>query len=271
MGIGDNLLASGMARGAAMRSKRIAFGDGQRIKWDSNSEIIFRGNPNVATPGSEGADDLEWIDFYKGHRGYNTMSRDHSKWVWNYNFKAKPGEVFFSEGEFALAQSLGDGFVVIEPNVPYFKSVATNKQWAIERYQQVATSLVLAGVPVAQLNYPEVKHRLDHVALLPTQDFRQALAVLSKAALYIGPEGGLHHGAAAVGTPAVVIFGGFVPPAVTGYDSHVNLTGSDEACGSIYPCLHCKRAMDNISEHIVFHEAYGILSQTATSRTLAHG
>jgi hypothetical protein len=31
MGYGDELMATGMARGAAARGKRVAFGDGQRI------------------------------------------------------------------------------------------------------------------------------------------------------------------------------------------------------------------------------------------------
>jgi hypothetical protein len=34
-----------MARGAAARGKRIAFGDGKKILWDHHSELIFRGKP----------------------------------------------------------------------------------------------------------------------------------------------------------------------------------------------------------------------------------
>ncbi len=68
MGLGDQLMASGMARGAKARDKRIAFGDGRRIIWDGNSHEIFRGDPNVALPGSEGTTDLKWIAYYKGKR-----------------------------------------------------------------------------------------------------------------------------------------------------------------------------------------------------------
>jgi hypothetical protein len=58
----------------------------------------------------------------------------------------------------------------------------------------------------------------------------------------------MHHGAAAMNIPAVVLFGGFVPPAVTGYDSHTNLTGGAEfACGSFRYCEHCIAAMKAIS------------------------
>jgi hypothetical protein len=77
---------------------------------------------------------------------------------------------------------------------------------------------------------------------------------MSRAALYIGGEGGLHHGAAAVGVGGVVLFGGFIPPEVTGYATHANLTGGAEACGSLDPCRHCAAAMqaigvDEVLEH----------------------
>jgi hypothetical protein len=44
----------------------------------------------------------------------------------------------------------------------------------------------------------------------------------------------------------VVLFGGFIPPAVTGYNTHTNLTGGAVACGSFLPCDHCRAAMLNI-------------------------
>lgn len=237
-------MAAGMARGAAARGKRIAFGDGKRIIWDPHSEIVFRGNPNVARPGDEGDDDLEWIAHYKGHRLYNR--RVGNRWVWNYDFRACPGEMFFSADEAAFGRSQGRGFIVIEPNVPPQKSCAPNKQWPVKRYDKLATRLASAGFDVRQLQYGG-QHRLNAARQVRTRTFREALAVLSNAALYVGPEGGLHHGAAAVGIPAVVIFGGFIPPRVTGYDTHTNLTGGARACGSLNRCPHCIEAMEAIS------------------------
>jgi ADP-heptose:LPS heptosyltransferase len=40
---------------------------------------------------------------------------------------------------------------------------------------------------------------------------------------YIGTEGFLHHLAAAFGKPAVVLFGAYSHPKVTGYDFHTNI------------------------------------------------
>ncbi len=241
------MLASGMARGAAKRGKRIAFGDGTKIIWDNNSEIVFRDNPNIAPPGSESDSDIEWIGFHRGNRIYNENDRENLRWIWNYDFRAVPGEVFFDNPElrFGIAAS-SRHFVLIEPNVPIWKTVAPNKQWPVDRYQVVANNLVANGVEVVQLNYPNAKHKLIGVRRVLTKNIRNAMAVLKRASLYIGPEGGLHHAAAALDVPAVVLFGGFIPPQVTGYDAHVNLTGGAEACGNYTPCEHCKMAMASI-------------------------
>jgi hypothetical protein len=253
LGLGDNLLGSGMARGAATRGKKIAFGDGKRIIWDQHSETIYRGNPNVAKPGSERDQNVEWRPFYKGHRIYNKQAG--ARWDWNMEFRAAPGEVFFNNGEVRNGRRYGSGFVVIEPDVPSWKSVAPNKDWGREKYQAVADRLKREGHRVVQFRHSKGGPPLAGVDQLKTLDFRDSLAILSHAALYVGPEGGLHHGAAAVERPAVVLFGGFIPPSVTGYETHTNLTGGAEACGSIHACKHCKAAMAAISVDEVFAAA----------------
>ena len=248
-----------MARGAAARGKRIAFGDGKRIRWDQHSEMIFRGNPNIAPPTVSNASNLEWIAFYKGSRGYNRQGD--GRWEWNLSFRSVPGEIFLSREEKAYADLYARGSVLIEPNVPTFKLCSPNKQWPVDRYEQLSARLRAAGHTVVQFSYPGASYRLDRVQQIRTSTFREALAVLANAALYIGPEGGLHHGAAAVNTPAVVLFGGFVPPAVTGYDTHTNLTGGVEACGSFKSCPHCLAAMQAISVDEVYAAAIERLAE----------
>lgn len=246
-------MASGFARGAKARGKRIAFGDGQRIIWDQHSEEIFRGNPNVAKPGCERDADIEFVPFYKGNRLYNRQQGN--RWIWNYEFKAIPGEMFFDETEKRNSLRYGKGFILIEPHVPYWKSSAVNKDWGFENYQAVTDRLKAQGYTVAQFKSRSGDRMLEGVEKLRSMSFRDALGILSHARMYIGPEGGLHHGAAAVGVPAVVIFGGFIPPQVTGYDFHKNLAGSDEFCGSLKPCSHCKEALARITPDLVCEEA----------------
>lgn len=55
-----------------------------------------------------------------------------------------------------------------------------------------------------------------------------------------------------------MIFGGFIPPSVIGYDFHTNLTGdSTEACGNLERCDHCARALKAISVEEVYAAAVG--------------
>ena len=225
----------------------MAFGDGARIIWDKNSEAVFKGNPNIARPGSERDQNIEWNSFRKGNRGYNTQHLTKPRWIWNYDFKATPGELFFDNAERRNGARYGEGFVIIEPEVPRWKTVAPNKDWGRKKYQALADRLRKDGLRLAQFRYDKGGPVLDGVEHFRTLSFRDAAAILSNSALFVGPEGGLHHAAAAVGKPAVVIFGGFIPPSVTGYETHINLTGGAEACGMYQPCAHCKAAMDAIS------------------------
>lgn len=263
MGLGDNLMATGLARGFAKRGKVAAFGDGKKIIWDHNSEEIFRNNPNIARPGHERRGNVVWIPFHRGNRQYNVHDRVRDRWVWNYDFNAKPGEMFFAGAELAFANQHGGGFVVIEPNLPEWKSSALNKRWPVERYDEVASRIAATGRRVIQFNHG-AGHRLTAAEQVKTPSFRHALAIMARASLYIGPEGGLHHGAAAVSIPAVVLFGGFIPPSVTGYDTHVNLTGgASDFCGSLQPCLHCKDAMAAITCEEVLDAADTKLKEAA--------
>jgi ADP-heptose:LPS heptosyltransferase len=244
VGYGDEILATGLAK-STPKGKRAAFGDKRRIIWGPWSEEIFRHNPRIARPGSEGSPDLHYIDHYKGRRQYNRLDKDKGRWIWNYKWKAVPGEIYFN-GELTA----GQGFIYVEPNVPWHKSVAANKNWGLQNYQAVVDRLLKDGHDVVQSQHG--RDRLKGVRVVKTPTFRDALSVMSRARAALVPEGGMHHGAAALGIPAVVIFGGFIPPAVVGYDAHINLTGGAEACGSLNRCQHCLDAMKKISVEEVY-------------------
>lgn len=261
MGIGDQLIATGLARGAAERGKRIAFGHGGRIMWDQHSALIFRNNPNIATPGQEGLRNLEWIDYRKGNRFYNSHDVERRRWVWNYDFRPTPGQVFLDRNEIAWGRQFGRNFVIIEPNTEVHKSSAPNKQWPFDRYDEIARRMIRAGRQVVQFNHgARNRHIIPGARIISTPTFRHALSVMIQSDLFIGCEGGLHHAAAALGRPAVVLFGGFIPPSVTGYEFHANLTGGAEACGRLTACEHCRQAMLAISDDEVWAAAQAQLS-----------
>lgn len=257
MGFGDEILGSGLAKGAHARGKRIAFGDGRSILWAATGALVYKNNPNIAPPGSEGCPDLEWIPHYKHHRIYFHKSTKGSNWEYDPNFRATPGEIYFSQPEQDWIRSVHPRFVLIEPCV---KGVYPNKQWPFERYQTLAKALVKAGYRVTQFVYPGTR-TLEGIKYIRTEHFRHALAALSRASLYIGPEGGLAHGATALGVQGVVLFGGFTDPKILGYDGNVNLTGGAQPCGSLARCQHCKESMERISMEVVYESAIGLLKK----------
>ncbi len=258
MGFGDEIMSTGFARGARARGKRVAVGDGKRIIWGQWCEQIFRNNQTMAPPGSEGADDLEWVRHYKGSRLY-VKTYAHGRWAFRRgSFQVSPGEIIFDAKENEFREALTPGFVLIEPRV---KDVYPNKQWPQDRYKAVAKWLLDGGVKVCQLAYGAPFGPIaPGVQVIRTDNFRWALAVLSRAALYIGPEGGLGHGAAAFGLRAVIIFGGFSDPEVVGYPWHVKLTGGVQPCGSLRKCAHCQMAMSRITKEEVYRAAIEQLS-----------
>ena len=242
MGFGDELMATGFARGASARGKRMAFGDPieRKISWTHNSKEIFKGNPNIAAPGSEPDDDLEWHPFRRGNRLYNHDDTINRRWVWNMNFRPVPGEVFFTEEELQIGASFGKGFVLLEPNVVRHKPSSQNKQWPVPYWTTLAHDLIRRGLDVRQLEYGG-QHQI-FIKKVAVRTFREALAVMQHASVVVTAEGGLHHGAAAVGCPAVVIFGSFIPPQVTGYDDHENISHG-KPCGNYTGCDHCTTNM----------------------------
>lgn len=251
MGYGDEIMGSGMARGARARGRRVAFGDGRKILWSSWAPIIYQDNPNVAPPGSEDSPDLEWNSHVKGSRKYNKLVN--GKWVWNYDFKPTPGEFFFTDYEVSLRERFPSGAVVVEPNVPWQKKVWPNKDWGEGKYETLVMLLRERGHRVIQFVHGNTRRRVDADEFIALDSLRNVASVMTQQLMYVGPEGGMHHTAAAVGIKAVVLFGGFIPPQVTGYDTHVNLTSGAEACGNIETCSHCREAMRRISVEEVFH------------------
>ena len=99
------------------------------------------------------------------------------------------------------------------------------------------------------------KKRLNNAKFIQTDSFMDALYWLSGAKLFIGSDGALHHAAAALGIPAIVLWGGMASPVNLGYDFHTNIWHGDEPCGThSSKCQHCIDALAKISIEEV-HEA----------------
>lgn len=214
---------------------RIVNAKGER-RWHP----IWDGNPNIVRPEERGP--FELLVNASGSRPYIAAKEQH-KWTWR-EFECTPADIYLTDVEKAYGR-LHDPGIVIEP---WTKPEASpNKQWG----QWRAFVELAKGHKLTQLGSRGTAI-LPGVKWIRTDDFRLACAVLARAKLYIGPDGGLMHAAAALGVPAVVIRGAFISERVTGYQQHKNLfTGEGLGCGSRTPCPCCKQAMARITPHMV--------------------
>ena len=93
--------------------------------------------------------------------------------------------------------------------------------------------------------------------LQPLQTGDSVVLLLAGAMRFLGTT--LMHAAAALKVPAVVIYGGFISPKVTGYPLHRNLFTGGTPCGMRTNCKHCRDAMAAILPTTVYDELKEIL------------
>lgn len=277
MGYGDKLMAIGEAwamHEADPSRRRVAIGNQGKLDPDQPELLYGLDNFLADQPSIDAGEDVLWQINGRSLRPYinyeamwaeakraklnvekqNGLARKLNKYIWQ-PYRTVPAPIVLKPEEQELYEhwKAKPRFVVIEPFIK--PGAPGSKQWPTERFQAVA-SLLSREIPVYQLSAPG-RPSLQGVAQIDTNGFRQAMAVLKAAALYIGPEGGLHHASAAMGTKAVVIFGSFISPGSTGYDFHTNLTGgADRFCGQRFGmCAHCQKTLDNITVEEVIFEA----------------
>lgn len=240
MGLGDWILASAQVKEANERTgKKVMLGDGKRYFYEPQ---VFKNNPRMANPG----EDCVWVANYGGCRPYIRGSIDRH-FIFNDDFHATPGELYLSEEE--LEFKYPEPYIVIEPEVKNKFSHGVNKSWPREYWEIVSKE----NLPFLQLGLTETPI-FPH---LKTDTFRHALSILSKAKLFVGTDGGLHHAAAALGIPAVVIWTGFSSPKHLGYEFHTNIHDGGEPCGNYSGvCNHCLEISKSIKPERVIKEIY---------------
>ncbi|MDQ1638344.1 MAG: heptosyltransferase [Pyrinomonadaceae bacterium] len=109
------------------------------------------------------------------------------------------------------AQGIGAApFVVIHP-----AAASDTKQWAATNFARVADALTDQGLAIVAISAPdqlpviEALKKDSTAAILPLTNLSlpEVTALLARARLFVGNDSGIAHMAAAVETPAVVIFG----------------------------------------------------------------
>ncbi|WP_326535353.1 glycosyltransferase family 9 protein [Pseudorhodoferax sp.] len=250
MGWGDEIIVSGLARRAQQtdrRPVRVVDGGG-RVRWNG----IWQGNPRFAAPDAGGP--VQRLVSGPGRRPY--IARETAtRWIFR-EWVCPVGEIHLDPAERRFGRA-GRGRVLVEPHLK--AAASPNKDWGRARWTALVAALTGDGWDVVQLG-PAGTPLLPGAALVETPGFRAACAVLAQVRLAILPEGGLHHAAAALGTPAIVLFGGFISPSQTGYAHQLNLFSGGEPCGMRRPCRHCRQAMAHIEVERVLAEARALLA-----------
>jgi hypothetical protein len=194
------------------------------MSWDGQ---VFANNLRMA---SNSDTDVVWVKNYQGHRPYLKGTKN-GRLLFNDDYKPRVGEIYFSEQEQEVIDKIDKDYIVVEPNVKRVYAHTVNKAW--HGWEE----LFKHDLPWLQLGDVTVKR---YTKWKETTTFREALQVLSKAKLFVGTDGGLHHAAAALGIPSVVIWTGFTSPRHLGYDTHRNIHDGSEPCGTYDSvCQHC--------------------------------
>lgn len=252
MGAGDEIMALGRAE-----LQHIATGQPCAIldrNGNRRDHELWHHNPafdkNAEQTITDGSGVRPYITRWEGNHA-----------IYNLKYRPRAGKVHLTMKEYQFCSDLDFPFAVVSPTIK--DNASPNKDWGEDRWEEVIDGFPL---PVLQLG-PEGTEVLPSAVLYRTPTMRHAAAVVARSAIVLTAEGGIHHLAASMSRPAVVVHGGFTPPEVTGYKTHVNLTGNTNhtGCGKWEACPLCMKALDRITPAMVKEAAQGILYASAQS------
>lgn len=242
MGWGDELMACGeaMAKPGTVAITDAAGYVRSHQAWENNPKIVKEGYASriINAPGA---------------RPY-VRQVNQSAWDW-LPYRPKPSTFYFTPEELAFADSLGTGFVVVEPNLKA-KKESVNRDWGWDNFAKVTSAIEADWVQFGETP-PKL---LPNARWVQTPTPRHMAAALSRAKTFLAPEGGVHHTAAAFGLRGVVLFGGFISPHVTGYTFHKNIfIGDGLGCGKRVKCQHCVDAWAKIDPERIIKIMRGLI------------
>lgn len=249
MGLGDSILGTADAREAQEKEPDALCVFGNEIDRKVFTDDMLDNNPRICHNLESYKGKLLWIPNHPGARPY-LLRREGQKVIYNMDFKARLGEIYFSDKE--KSQIPNEDYIYIEPNTKvasddgaYCFPLGFNKAWIKERWVELAKRLSkdhllvqCGGMNAQSISYVRRKY---------TKSFREALPIIAGAKLVITTDGAVHHASAALKKKAVVIWGEVTSPKILGYDTHSNQWAGFGPCGSLTRCQGCKDAMRKIT------------------------
>jgi len=254
MGYGDEIMALGRAEAIySILGKPVAV---YGVSGNPRKHVIWENHPAV-----DSNSPLHIIDGPSARPCILRWSRNPGlTTIWDIKYRARAGHMRLTAQEQAEALCLipESPFVIVEPIVR--KPSSQNKNWGFERWEEVVKDF---PIPVYQFDSDGKTKILPGVNPIYSPNFRVSAGIVEHAFLVMTVDGGMHHMAASMNTPAVVVFGGFADPKITGYayqrNFYVDLPESP--CGRYYPCEHCRKAMSMIKPEEVRQAALEMLNK----------
>ncbi len=154
-------------------------------------------------------------------------------------------------------------FIIIETET---KKDFSNKRWLPENWRRLVELLRERWPSHAIIQISPGQMPLEGVRDISGRtSFREAARFLERSALFIGPEGGLMHLAAAVGRASVILHSGYDPVELTAYPMHAIIHHQIEcsACGYLDDCPNGRKCMALITPEEVVGAAESILAARA--------
>ena len=284
MGLGDDLMITEFVEQEKKKhpSKQIVIGNlKEKIIYDS---LIYKNNPNITPINKVNRDKpIHFINYHNRNRPYiDYHNSNNNNWKWNMKFSPAPGKLYLEENEKTTATKIlneakdywnkknSSNFKAII----FFESTSTkiedsfyfnkmkNKDWGEHNWKELIYKLKKDYLIIQSKHEKSKKYEGVYYSSIDF-DFRTACAIMNKCELFLGPEGGFGHAAAALEKKAVIYFGGWIHPKVTGYKFHENIyfDHPKSPCGSVgYICDHCEEARKSINVDYVYGKVISTLS-----------
>lgn len=254
MGIGDELMAAGRAHkiSKANGGSKVRITDpAGNIRWVD----IWERTPWVAKSNAQAS--LAITDA-GGARPY-IASKTPKRWIWQ-PYSPSPAPFILSDDELNWARQFS-GRIVLSPHIK--PKASPNKQWPWANWQKLARRLNENKLRAIQIRESDKYPLLDNADSVTPPTFWHAATLLKVAGSAILHEGGLHHASAGVNGKAIVIAGGYIGRAQTGYcdAQHIWLGTENAGCGLRVYCQHCSDEMKKITPDIVLEQTIGLLNE----------
>jgi ADP-heptose:LPS heptosyltransferase len=280
-GFGDTLLL-----GAVAREIKHFYGNRVRVVVNGAREELLRGNPRVDSTGNRyrGID----MNYHRGkhHAGAHLERNLLDVMCRRVGIRAPEHRVdlFLDEDEIAYARRTVSTYRTHRRPVITIQSGCGpfgggRKRWPPEYWTRLVHMLTRHGASVLHVGAAGETAIPGTVSLLGVQDIRRAIAVIGEADVHVGIVSSLMHGSAAVGTPAVIIYGGFERYSAHGYatvhpiESTIDCAPCVRAGTRMPACSLGNECMRRIRPERVFRRILAVLSEQPRPYTVAssHG